>query len=61
MRAEIAEWEVRSQKRLNQCDPLGGLTLPAFYNAVALAAAESGSKKDVQSIEFKVSVSSGRT
>lgn len=40
MRAEISEWEVRSQKRLNQCDPLGGLTLPAFYNAVVLKAAE---------------------
>lgn len=39
MRADISEWEKRSEKKLNQCDPLGGLTLPAFYNAVVIKAA----------------------
>jgi hypothetical protein len=38
MRAEISEWEKRSQKRLNDCDPLDSFTLPVFYNAAALIA-----------------------
>lgn len=38
MRAEISEWEKLSQRRLNQCDPFGSLTLPAFYNAVVMTA-----------------------
>jgi len=38
MRAEISEWEKRSQKRLNDCDPFGSFTLPVFYNAAALIA-----------------------
>jgi hypothetical protein len=40
MRAEISEWEKRSQKMLNECDPLGCLTLPVFYNAAALIAVQ---------------------
>jgi|APIni6443716594_1056825.scaffolds.fasta_scaffold400314_1 hypothetical protein len=36
VRAEITEWERRSQKRLNDCDPHGSITLPVIYNAVAL-------------------------
>ena len=40
MRAEISEWEKRSQKRLNECDPLGSFTLPVFYNAAAMLAVQ---------------------
>jgi hypothetical protein len=39
MRAEISAWESRSRKNLNKCDPHGSITLPVFYNAVALRAA----------------------
>jgi hypothetical protein len=41
MRAEISEWEKRSQKKLNECDPHGSSTLPVFYNAAALIAVSS--------------------
>jgi hypothetical protein len=41
MRAEISEWEKRSQKRLNDCDPLGSFTLPVFYNAAAMIAVQA--------------------
>ena len=40
MRAEISEWEKRSQKKLNEFDPLGSFPLPVFYNAVALIAVQ---------------------
>ena len=61
IREEITEWETRSQGKLNQCDPLGGWTLPAFYNAVVMEAAGRGSRKDVQAMWPKVSNSFGRT
>lgn len=40
MRTEISAWESRSRKRLNGCDPHGYITLPVFYNAVALMVAK---------------------
>ena len=61
MRAEISEWEIRSQKKLNHCDPLGGLTLPAFYNAVVMEEAAGGPRNDVQAMRPKVSSCFGRT
>lgn len=53
MRAEISAWEARSQKRLNQCDPLSGLTLPAFYNAVVLKTGEGESAGGRGSMELR--------
>jgi len=41
MRAEISEWEKRSQKRLNDCDPIGSFTLPVFYDAAAIIAVQA--------------------
>jgi len=37
MKAEIVEWEKRSQKRLDYCDPVGSITLPVFYDAALRA------------------------
>jgi hypothetical protein len=40
MRAEISEWEKRSQKKLNEFDPLSSFPLPVYYNAVAFIAVQ---------------------
>lgn len=53
MRTEITEWETRSQRKLNRCDPLGSLTLPAFYNAVVMKAAGGESEGGCEPNELR--------
>jgi len=38
MASEIAEWEQRSEMRLESCDPSNNFTLPAVYNVMAMKA-----------------------